>query len=667
MQERRAGERGLDLSALATVDLYRHNAFRLSGLPVDASLRQIRRKTGEIEAAERLGDDGLIKSDQLFPVKPSPSAETISTALQRLRDPNRRLLDEWFWLWPIPGVELDGAKPADAGRAWGERVGAGTAEASIALHNIAVTAHLNVLESGNGSKSVETIWRGVYRRWRKVIDDERCWEWLEQRVAAIADPQLKTGAVAELRRELPSLLLEIHAGLAASAVAWPTRVKLHVKAMRDSGFGREPVDRALLGAVQGQVTRLRALADRARDAVQAREPWEEVVGSITEESAADRKTLDLLVGLDHPVVAGVTDRLAGSLRECVIASVNRSGADGLNQPEDYAHAVQGLDKARAIARDGHAWQQIKADMVTLLTNQVVVTCNAALENAQRTRTYTLDAERRLVKETSAPMQRLRKLDRAAHDSLCDEVAGTSFVMLIEYVNHHGLRGADVSGALPGLRKALELATGSELVGRIRKAINDIERIAGPARPAPSTLGYGTATSRDDRADEYLRLLGLDRRDDSDAFRGAFGGAEFGGRRSGLDFGRTVEDGICALCGSGYGYYDRRFVLTRTRPFDGRSELCTVEVSCCEGCRTKRIAQGPLRFGIRLLVGAALATFVLMGFVWSSAVLAMILVGFGFGIVIGLMQWAVEHRVERHKRLASHSEIAHLLRTNWRIR
>lgn len=511
MQERRTGEGGLDLSALATVDLYRRNAFRLSGLPVDASLRQIRRKTGEIEAAERLGDDGLIKNDHLFALKPPPSAETIRTALQQLRDPNQRLLDEWFWLWPIPGVELDGAKPADAGRAWGERAGIGRADASTALHNLAITAHLSVLESGDNPRSIETTWRGVYRRWRKVIDNERCWEWLEQRVAAIADPQLKAGAVAELRRELPSLLLEIHAGLAASLVGWPTRTKMHVNAMRDSGFDRELVDRALLGAVQGQVSRLRTLADRARDAVQAREPWEDVVGSITEESAADRKTLGLIVGLDHPVVAGVTDRLAGSLRECVIAGVNRSGADGLNQPEDYAHAVQGLDKARVIARDGHVSQQIKADMVTLLTNQVVVTCNAALEKVKQARTYTLDAERRVVKDTSAPMQRLRKLDRAAHDSLCDEVAGTSFVMLIEYVNHHGPKGTDVSGALPGLRKALELAKNPELAGRIRKAISDIEQITRTARTAAHSTrsGLGPIPSEDELV-AYLRETGQER-------------------------------------------------------------------------------------------------------------------------------------------------------------
>jgi hypothetical protein len=498
MQERH-GDRGLDLSAYATVDLYRRNAFRLSGLPVDASLRQIRRKAGEIEAAERLGDDGLIEGGRLFPVKPRPSAETIRTALQRLRDPNQRLLEEWFWLWPIPDVELDGAEPSDVGRAWGELIGTGKAHASTALHNLAVIAHLNVLESGRGSKSVETAWRGVYRRWRQVIDDERCWEWLEHRVEAIADPQLKPGAVTEIRRELPSLLLAIHAGLAASLVGWPTRTKLHVSAMRASGFDRELIDQALLGAVQGQVSRLRALGDRARDAVTARDPWADAVESIVEESVADRNTLDLVLGSDHPVVSGVTDRLAGGLRECVIAGVNRSGAEGRNQPADYAQAVRLLEKAKSIAGDGHVRRQIDADMVTLLTNQVVVACNAAMEK-HGAETYTLDAQRRLVQETRDPMKRLRKLDPAEHDSLRDEVAGTSYAMLIDYVNHHGPRGGDVSAVLPALEKALDLAATPELQGRIRKAINDIERMTRPGRPVPPP----TPAMRDDPLMTALR-------------------------------------------------------------------------------------------------------------------------------------------------------------------
>jgi hypothetical protein len=590
MQERRTGGHSLDLSSYATVDLYRRNAFRLSGLPVDASLRQIRRKTGEIEAAERLGDEGLIRSDRLFPVKPQPSAEAIRTALQRLRDPNQRLLDEWFWLWSIPDVEIEGAEPADVGRAWGERAGTGMAHASTALHNLAVTAHMNVLESGPGSKSIEAAWKGVYRRWRKVIDNERCWEWLEQRVEAIADPQLKAGAVAEIRRELPSLLLDIHAGLAVSVTDWPTRTKMHVNAMRASGFDRELVDRALIGAVQGQVSRLRALGDRARDATQAREPWDEAVRSIVEESAADRKTLDLVVGLHHPVVTGVTDRLAGGLRECLIAGVNRSGAEGLNQPEDYGQAVHWLEKARSIAGDGHVRQQIEADMVTLLTNQVVVTCNAALEKPKGAKTYTIDAERRMVKRTHEPMQRLRKLDRAEYDSLCDEVAGTSFVMLIEYVNHHGPRGGDVSAALPGLRKALELAKNPELAGRISKAINDIERIRRPARPAPTPLSSPTM-----QQDLFLNALqaGYSRDEILDRLEASGKGNLIDqlGLRQYLE--PTAQCGICGRSTYGTRSIEMEDLTSPDRRYGPVRRFHSVP--CCVRCRRKPLGTRPFTF------------------------------------------------------------------------
>jgi hypothetical protein len=658
MQERH-GDRGLDLSALVSLDLYRRNAFRLSGLPVDASLRQLRRRSQEIEAAARLGDDGLITGDPLYPVRPQPPAEEVLTALQRIRDPNQRLLDEWFWLWPVPDVDVEDATADDVRRAWSDAAGTGQSHAAAAVHNLAVTAHLKALEAGKSAKSVEGTWNRAYRRWRQVLRDEGCWAWLERRVEAIADPQLQRGAVAELRRELPALLLEIHAELAVAAARQPTRAKLHVTAMRASGFDRDVIDRALSGAVQSHLSRLRALGERARDAARSREPYEPVVKSIVEAMGDDLDVVDLVVGRDHPVASGVTDRLAGGLRECVVAGVNLSGADGSNRPEDYAQAVRWLDQARTVAGKGHVGQQIETDMVTLLTNQVVVSCNAALEKPRGAKTYTLAAERRMVEQTRAPMQRLKKLDRAGHDTLCDEVAGTSLVMLVDYANHHGPGGSDVPAVLSALRKALELAKAPELSRRIRKAIDDIEAIS---RPARTELRYeprpGSTTPDEDRAELLRRII-----DGSFYERGAFG-SEFGGAGSPLDFSR---DGVCALCG-GFALGTRYVALANNYPADNRiPEVRFLEVSSCTRCSRKRLALVPLQAGmfflgvvmIVLLVAVALSDSLTMkgdtGY-WIA----------GIGLLMLLADWNLTIRKHRHARLAESPALAALIASDWRI-
>ncbi|MEQ4725421.1 hypothetical protein [Nonomuraea sp. B19D2] len=48
------------LEEVADRDLYRRNAFRISGLAVTATLRAVRRRVSEVRAAETLETDGFI-------------------------------------------------------------------------------------------------------------------------------------------------------------------------------------------------------------------------------------------------------------------------------------------------------------------------------------------------------------------------------------------------------------------------------------------------------------------------------------------------------------------------------------------------------------------------------------------------------------------------------
>ena len=83
----------------ANRDLFRHNAFRITGLPVDASIREISKQADKLKMMEELGH-GSSAHTGAFALDPPPSVDQIREAIQKLKDPEKRLIDEFFWFWP---------------------------------------------------------------------------------------------------------------------------------------------------------------------------------------------------------------------------------------------------------------------------------------------------------------------------------------------------------------------------------------------------------------------------------------------------------------------------------------------------------------------------------------------------------------------------------------
>jgi hypothetical protein len=81
-----------------TKDLFRKNAFRITGLPVDATARDIGKHAEKLQLIAELGQDPQLNA--AFPLRPPPTVEDIREAIQRLKDPEKRLIDEFFWFWP---------------------------------------------------------------------------------------------------------------------------------------------------------------------------------------------------------------------------------------------------------------------------------------------------------------------------------------------------------------------------------------------------------------------------------------------------------------------------------------------------------------------------------------------------------------------------------------
>ncbi len=139
-----------------TPQIYAQNAFRITGLLVDAPIRDIKRRIDDLKAAAEMGD-AEDEHTHAFALSPAPPVEHIREAAQRLQNPERRLVEEFFWFWPIEWGHgqsdqaltalRNGDKDA-AFKIWSQASNNGQAVASVvAKHNLAVMYQMVALDS----------------------------------------------------------------------------------------------------------------------------------------------------------------------------------------------------------------------------------------------------------------------------------------------------------------------------------------------------------------------------------------------------------------------------------------------------------------------------------------------------------------------------------------
>src|SRR6516165_3298688 len=84
----------------AHINIYRQNPFRITGLPVNASAKAISKHADKLKMMEELGQ-GQGAHSAAFALDPPPSVDQIRESIQRLKDPEHRIIDEFFWFWPV--------------------------------------------------------------------------------------------------------------------------------------------------------------------------------------------------------------------------------------------------------------------------------------------------------------------------------------------------------------------------------------------------------------------------------------------------------------------------------------------------------------------------------------------------------------------------------------
>lgn len=227
-----SGGRGRTASArlldVAGPEMYLRNPFRVTGLPTDATGRQVRERRQMVLSVLTLGAS-LPTGDIRLPLPSAPSADEVRAAFDELDKTEFRLVDELFWWWGEPGK-------------------CGCDERTHRLHDEAVKAHAEVLDlektSGGTPASRSSRWADAARAWSEALRHQEFWSHLEHRVRALADRRLDESTVDGLRASVAHALLAPQVAL-ASTTSEPGQVG---KLLEKWDFDRTTLDDARTAA-----------------------------------------------------------------------------------------------------------------------------------------------------------------------------------------------------------------------------------------------------------------------------------------------------------------------------------------------------------------------------------------------------------------------------------
>ncbi|MCP4612969.1 MAG: hypothetical protein GY845_30110 [Planctomycetes bacterium] len=89
------------------MDLIYQNPFRVLGLPVTATDREIVKCISDLSIFTEMGKTKESDCDYYFPIKPYRTAESIYDASQKIERPNNKLFYTLFWFWENPANTID--------------------------------------------------------------------------------------------------------------------------------------------------------------------------------------------------------------------------------------------------------------------------------------------------------------------------------------------------------------------------------------------------------------------------------------------------------------------------------------------------------------------------------------------------------------------------------
>jgi hypothetical protein len=323
----------------ANLQIYRDNPFRITGLFIDASVKEIARHADKLKKLQELGHAGKA-SATAFALEPPPSSDQIRAAIDRLNDPERRLIDEFFWFWPMNSgtsanndTAIQALNAGDLTKAYDtwKSEEHDSVTGFIANHNMAVMVHLIALDwtvyqinagtDGSNEELISQYWTDCGKRWRAVPSDDRVWDAVKARIHSSGDPRLTTGFLRRFVETLPIALAKINAD-AALAFAEQNRLQ-HAKRQIRLLYGGEPRADDAAKAIEIVLSPLRKRILQSMESTRETTTKEaakggEAVKSLLHEGEKAHSVFDLFYPDDAHHKTELFDEVAAVALDCVI-------------------------------------------------------------------------------------------------------------------------------------------------------------------------------------------------------------------------------------------------------------------------------------------------------------------------------------------------------------
>jgi hypothetical protein len=516
---------------VCTLNVYRYNAFRITGLFTDTSVRDIKRRIDDLKHADEMGnaEEGYSRA---FALDPAPGLEHIREAALRLHDPERRIVEELFWFWPMKGssgkndpalLALAKGDMNSPYKTWTQALTDHHSEMSvISKHNlvvmyqmIALDGKLMSLEKDLTEESmarIEKYWYACFKWWEDLTQDEIFWSLISERIRILDDPRLTTGFTRRMRATLPEALIKINTLLAIQYIEKGKLEQAHQQLayMKESHQGHNGIHKVLLKVTE-------PLQIRIRDAVSKAKETAECQPKHAAEAAHDlfkavANPLEIIKGIlppeDHERI-DLCDAIAEAGLACSNAFVREEHdlnqcLDILKESQQFAESEDVTERIAEILAIAQGASLL--DPIMKICGQVMVTVEEKPENA------VFEANRLLssAEQMLATLKNSNVSDEVKGRGQ-DEVAGTLMSCAVAYGN----KTDNWETCIILLEKSLQIVASIELKDRIVKNLNTVNKnvkVFGNLKPISSApnlsrdaIGftlYG-ATDHDAETGSYL--------------------------------------------------------------------------------------------------------------------------------------------------------------------
>lgn len=370
------------LLKIAHHDLYERNPFNVLNLPVTATVRQIRRRKEDIEAAFDAGTEAVEFAD-ILPEdehRAPPTRAEVEDAFAALEDPERRIAYALFWFWPDTSVSKE-QNPNLSIAQWlssfDETFEARSDSPSLLMgcHNLAVLSHLMALgyeqsllrdREWNGAtpEEVRQHWKYALSFWNAVVSDAETWHEVSALVESLGDPRLDYRFVRSMRDQFAFAFDQINAELAIDFAKQERELdaRRQVEYMHLSQPNADDVEGTFDNAFAGLLRQVEAVVREAKKEVEAKpEDGPRLVQGILLQTDEPLRISRIVFAQGNSIRELMVTKIFEGIRRCLIAYGNST-----NDWDGCLRLTQRLDSLAETARQR---ELVAQDRLTLQQNK----------------------------------------------------------------------------------------------------------------------------------------------------------------------------------------------------------------------------------------------------------------------------------------------------------